>query len=291
VALVEVGLGGRLDATNVIDPRAAVVTSIALDHTEWLGTSIDAIAGEKGGIFKTARPAVIGERDSGIAELLSRIAASHDARPIVCALDRGEITEVQTTTDGTSFVVDGGSTLTVRTPLLGAHQAENAVTALVALDAAALAPWPTGSDSVVIPSIALPGRFQRVGRWIFDVAHNPSGAEVLADTIVAVSPPRPLVALLAVLGDKDWRGVMRALARVTDDVVLTLPPSAPPARRWNVDEALAFARTLSWRATAEPTFDVALSRADAMGETLLITGSFYTVGDAMTRLQVNPLAG
>jgi dihydrofolate synthase/folylpolyglutamate synthase len=291
VALVEVGLGGRLDATNVVDPRAAVVTSIALDHTEWLGTSIDAIAAEKGGIFKAARPAVIGERESGIAELLSRIAASHDARPIVCALDRGEITEVQTTTDGTSFVVDGGSALMVHTPLLGAHQAENAVTALVALDAAGLGPWPQGSDPVVIPSIALAGRFQRVGRWIFDVAHNPSGAEVLADTIVAVSPPRPLVALLAVLGDKDWRGVMRALARVTDDVVLTVPPSAPAARRWNVDEALAFARTLSWRATAEPTFDVALSHADAMGETLLITGSFYTVGDAMTRLQVNPLAG
>lgn len=291
VALVEVGLGGRLDATNVVDPRAAVVTSIALDHTEWLGTSIDAIAGEKGGIFKRARAAVIGERDSGIAELLSRIAASHDARPIVCARARGEITKVQTTTDGTSFVVDGDTALALRTPLLGAHQAENAVTALVALDVAALAPWPTGSDPFVIPGVALPGRFQRVGRWIFDVAHNPSGAEALADTIVAVSPARPLVALLAVLGDKDWRGVMRALARVTDNVVLTLPPSAPAARRWNVDEALAFARTLSWRATAEPTFDVALSRADEMGETLLITGSFYTVGDAMTRLQVNPLAG
>ena len=291
VAIVEVGLGGRLDATNVVDPRTAVVTSIALDHTEWLGNSIEAIAGEKGGIFKSARPAVIGERDTRIAELLTRIAVSHDARPIVCALDRGEIATVEITSDGTSFAVNGDSTLRVRTPLLGRHQAENAVTALVALDTAGLVAWPKRSETILIPSIALPGRFQRVGRWIFDVAHNPSGAEVVADTIAALSPRRPLVALLAVLGDKDWRAVMRALARVTDEVVLTVPPSAPVARVWDVDEALAFARTLSWHAVAEPRFDAALSRADSVGATLLITGSFYTVGDAMARLQVNPLAG
>jgi dihydrofolate synthase/folylpolyglutamate synthase len=291
VAVVEVGLGGRLDATNVVDPRVAAVTSIALDHTEWLGTSIDAIATEKGGIFKAGRPGVIGERDAGIAELLLRIAESHEARPIVSARDRGEIAKVQISNDGTSFVVDGGRTLAVRTPLLGAHQADNTVTALVALDAAGLAPWPTTSEALVIPEVALPGRFQRVGRWIFDVAHNPSGAEVLADTILAVSPARPLVALLAVLGDKDWRGIMHALSRVTDEVVLTLPPSAPAVRVWNVEEALAFARTLSWQAMAEPSFDAALARADATGATTLITGSFHTVGDAMARLQVNPLAG
>jgi dihydrofolate synthase / folylpolyglutamate synthase len=290
-AIVEVGLGGRLDATNVVDPRAAVVTSIALDHTEWLGDSIEAIAGEKGGIFKSGRPAVIGERDDGIAALLSRIAASHDASPIVSALDCGAITKVEIRGDGTSFVVDGDRALAVRTPLLGTHQAENTVTALVALDAAGLAPWPTEAEPIVLPGIALPGRFQRVGRWIFDVAHNPSGAEVLADTLLAVSPPRPLTALLAVLGDKDWRAVMRTLARATDQVMLTLPPSAPAARVWNLDEALDFARTLSWDAFAEPSFDAALARADAMGATLLITGSFYTVGDAMARLQVNPMAG
>jgi dihydrofolate synthase/folylpolyglutamate synthase len=290
-AIIEVGLGGRLDATNVVDPRAAVVTSIALDHTEWLGDSLEAIAGEKAGIFKAARPAVVGERDPGIAGLLSRIAAERGARPIVSARECGAIAEVQVTSDGTSFVIDGDRARAVRTPLLGTHQAENTVTALVGLDAADLEPWPTGSEPLVLPSIALPGRFQRVGRWIFDVAHNPSGAEALADTIVAVSPPRPLTALLAVLGDKDWRAVMRALARVTDDVVLTLPPSAPAARVWSLDEALAFARTLSWNAVAEPSFDAALARADTMGSTMLITGSFYTVGDAMARLQVNPLAG
>jgi dihydrofolate synthase/folylpolyglutamate synthase len=291
VAVVEVGLGGRLDATNVVDPRAAVVTSIALDHTEWLGDSIEAIAGEKGGIFKAQRPAIIGERDPHIAAQLSRIAAEREARPIVNAHDRGEIVAVQTTPDGTSFVLEGSSALTVSTPLLGAHQAGNAVTALVALDVAGLVPWPDAGSVVTIPSAALPGRFQCVGRWIFDVAHNPSGAAVLAETLSAISPPRPLVAVLGVLGDKDWRGIMRALAPVVDAVVVTRPPSAPDARAWDVGEALAFARTLAWSATAETSFDIALARAEEMGATMLITGSFHTVGDAMARLQVNPLAG
>ena len=291
VAIVEVGLGGRLDATNVVDPRAAVVTSIALDHTEWLGDSIEAIAGEKGGIFKGRRPAVIGERNPAIGALLSRIAAGHEAQPIAMATDRGEIGSVQTTSQGTSFHLEGEQPLVVRTPLVGAHQAQNAITALVALDAAGLVAWPETGSVVAIPNVALPGRFQRVGRWIFDVAHNPSGAEVLAAALLAVSPRRPLVALLGVLGDKDWRGIMRALVRVVDTVVLTRPPSAPDSRVWDVGEAHAFARSLSWRVVAERNFDTALSRADELGSTTLITGSFHTVGDAMVRLQVNPLAG
>lgn len=291
VAVIEVGLGGRLDATNVVDPRAAIVSSIAIDHTEWLGDSIEAIAGEKGGIFKAGRPAIVGERDPGIAAQLSRIAAARDARPIVRARDRGEIAAIETTTAGTSFVLEGASPLTIRTPLLGAHQAGNAVTALTALDVAGLVPWPDAGSTVTVPGAALPGRFQQVGRWIFDVAHNPSGAAVLAETLAAISPPRPLVAVLGVLGDKDWRGIMHALARVVDAVVVVRPPSAPDARAWDVDEAVVFARTLAWRAIGEKSFEAALTRADEMGATTLITGSFHTVGDAMARLQVNPLDG
>jgi dihydrofolate synthase/folylpolyglutamate synthase len=289
VAVIEVGLGGRLDATNVVTPRAAVVTSIALDHTEWLGDSIEAIAGEKGGIFKPQRVAVIGERNAGIARMLAAIASSRHANPIVVARDRGEITAVNTTMDGTSFVVESDRPLAVRTPLAGSHQADNTVTALAALDAAGLAPWP--SDAFSVPEVALPGRFQRVGKWIFDVAHNPSGAHVLAETVLAVSPRPPIAVLLGVLGDKDWRGIMRALAPVAHHVVLTRPPSAPGARVWNLDEALSFAQTLPWNASAESRFDAALARAESAGETTLITGSFHTVGDAMARLQVNPLAG
>jgi dihydrofolate synthase/folylpolyglutamate synthase len=292
VALVEVGLGGRLDATNVVDPRAAVVTSIALDHTEWLGSTIEAIASEKAGIFKAGRPAVVGERDARLAAMLSRIAATRDARPILAARDRGAIVHVRLTREGTEFMLDDGDReAAVVTPLIGRHQADNTITALAALDASDLAPWPASSECISIPDVALPGRFQRVGRWIFDVAHNPSGAAELAHTMREVGLPRPIAAVLGVLGDKDWRGIMSALSLEVDEVVLTQPPSAPAARAWNLDEALTHARSLSWSARREPSFDAALARAESMGATVLIAGSFHTVGDAMTCLQVNPLAG
>ncbi|MDQ4081050.1 MAG: bifunctional folylpolyglutamate synthase/dihydrofolate synthase, partial [Gemmatimonadota bacterium] len=291
VAVIEVGLGGRLDATNVVDPRAAVVTSIALDHTEWLGSTLEQIAAEKGAIFKANRPAVIGEQDARIAELLAQIGASRGARPIVVTRARGDVTNVRVTITGSEFVLArGGREVVITTPLHGKHQADNTVTALTALDASGLVRWPE-SSTIRIPDVLLPGRFQRVGRYVFDVAHNPSGATVLAETLRQVELERPIVAVLGVLGDKDWRGIMSALSPVVDQVVLTQPPSAPATRVWKLDEALEFASTLSWSARSEPSFDAALARADESGATVLIAGSFHTVGDAMARLQVNPLAG
>jgi dihydrofolate synthase/folylpolyglutamate synthase len=98
-------------------------------------------------------------------------------------------------------------------------------------------------------------------------------------------------ALVTVLADKDWRGMLRALAPAVDRFVLSTAPTAPPGRVWHPDEALAFARGEGWDAELEPDFDRALARAGAVGETVLVTGSFHTVGDAMLRLQVDPLAG
>ena len=135
----------------------------------------------------------------------------------------------------------------------------------------------------------MPGRFQRDGRFLFDVAHNPDGAAVLATTLRAVKPPRPVVVLLTVLADKDWRGMMRALAPVADRFVLTYSPTAPSQRAWDAREALAFARDEGWAAELEESFDAAVDRAATLGETVVVTGSFHTVGDAMARLQLSPL--
>ena len=139
--------------------------------------------------------------------------------------------------------------------------------------------------------VRLPGRFHREGRFIFDVAHNPDGAAVLAATVKAVGEPRPIAALLTVLTDKDWRGVMGALASVVDVFVLTAAPTAPASRAWNADEALAYARSRGWHAVLERDFDKAIATASSLAATVLVTGSFHTVGDAMARLQVDPLAG
>ena len=102
---------------------------------------------------------------------------------------------------------------------------------------------------------------------------------------------RPVAVLLTVLADKDWRGIMLALAPVADLFVLTDAPTAPASRAWHVEEAVAFARAEGLDAIREDDFDAAITRATALGGTVLVTGSFHTVGDAMARLQVDPLGG
>lgn len=293
VAVIEVGLGGRLDSTNVLDPLVAGVTSIGVDHTEYLGDTIEQIAAEKAGIFKRGRPAVIGECDPRVARLLASHASAVGAAPIDVVRDSVELSDVRLERGGTSVTMTtAGGTRRLWTPLAGAHQAQNLSTALAMLAAAgpAYAIAEAATDNA-LRRARLPGRFQRVDRWIFDVAHNPDGARVLASTLRAVTVPRPLVAVLCVLADKDWRGMIIELAPAVDSLVLTTAPSAPLGRIWDLGDALEFARQHHASVECESDFGAALDRAAAMGESVLVTGSFHTVGDAMLRLQVSPLAG
>jgi dihydrofolate synthase/folylpolyglutamate synthase len=142
-----------------------------------------------------------------------------------------------------------------------------------------------------IGQTVLPGRFQRSGKYLFDVAHNPAGALVLADVLRAVRPQTPVVAVLSVLADKDWRGIMDVLAPAVDSFILTVAPTSPPSRTWSLPEPLGYAREKGWKAVVHRDFDRALVRAAEEGATVLITGSFHTVGDAMDRLEVSPTAG
>lgn len=293
VAVIETGLGGRLDSTNVVRPVVAGVTAIGIDHVEYLGTTRESIAFEKAGIFKRGVPAVIGEPDPAIAALLEAHGLSHGATPIASVWRDAPPANVSVSGHGTAFDVRLGSeTARLQTPLAGAHQASNAMVALLMLQVAG-EPWRTSlrDSEAGLARVRLPGRFHREGRFIFDVAHNPDGASVLAATVKAVGEPRPVAALLTVLTDKDWRGVMGALAPVVDVFVLTSAPTAPASRAWNVDEALAYARSRGWEAVLERDFDRAITTASSLASTVLVTGSFHTVGDAMARLQVDPLAG
>ncbi|MDF1501507.1 folylpolyglutamate synthase/dihydrofolate synthase family protein [Roseisolibacter sp. H3M3-2] len=292
VAVVETGLGGRLDSTNVVRPLVAGVTAIGLDHTDLLGDTREAIAAEKGGIFKAGAAAVVGEPDPAIRAALAAQARAAGAGPVRVVAEECTVSDVALTAGGTAFALDApfGRARLV-TPLLGAYQAHNAATALTMLDAAG-DPWwmPIDRVAAALGEVRLAGRFQRVGRWLFDVAHNPDGARVLGQTLGALAPERPVVALVTVLSDKDWRGMLRALAPAVDHLVLSVAPTAPPGRVWPLAAAAAFAAEQGWDAVAEPDFDRALALASARGRTVLVTGSFHTVGDAMLRLQVDPLA-
>ena len=292
-AVIETGLGGRLDSTNVVQPVVAGVTSIGIDHVEYLGETREEIAAEKAGIFKAGVPAVIGERDHGIRALLADLASVRGSTPILDVVSIAGPDEVAVTGDGTVFTVTVGHERgEVRTALAGAHQAWNASLALLMLNAAEGSFATTLEEArAALPRVRLPGRFQRVDPFIFDVAHNPDGAGVLAATVSAVRPPRPIAVVLCVLADKDWRGVMSALAQVVDVFVLTDAPTAPSSRAWDRDAAVAHARERGWEAVSEPDFDRAIERATSLANTVLVTGSFHTVGDAMARLNVDPVDG
>jgi len=267
VAVIEVGLGGRLDATNVITPLVSVVTKIALEHTDYLGTDLKGIAREKAGIAKRGVPFVTGEPDADLRAELVREAERRAAVPVVVV--------------DTTRRAEPGTRLGLRGP----HQVANAWVAGAALkQLPASAGLPAGPPigEEIPASFAdayIPARFDVRGKWIFDVAHNPDGMRVLVEALASHQPPRPLHALVGIRSDKDWRPMLALLAPVVDRLVLTMPPSIPMLQRWSVSDVSA-----GPAAHVEPDFDAALREVQEGAATVLVTGSFHTVGDALSRL-------
>ena len=265
VAVIEVGLGGRLDSTNVITPLVSVVTKIAREHTDYLGTDLATIAREKAGIAKPGVPFVTGERDPAVRAELAAEAGRRGAAPVI--------------------LVDTTRPPTRRLGLLGRHQQTNAWVALEALNRL---PPPFGPAGDTWPEsfgrAYVPGRFDVRGKWIFDVAHNPDGALVLADTLRDCNPPRPRHALVGVLGDKDYLGMIDALAPQVDAFVFTVPDSAPEKRRWDLGRLERELGRLTVAHEFEPRFERALERVGVDAASVIVTGSFHTVGDALARL-------
>jgi len=269
IAVVEVGLGGRLDSTNVLDPSVSVVTHIGLDHTEYLGGSLADIAREKAGIAKPGRPFVVGEIRADIADVLTREGSARRA-------------DVRRVPADARF---GGAV-----GLAGPHQARNAAVAEATLNALPDGLRPSaGAIEQGFAAARLAGRFDRRGKWIFDVAHNLSGIEALTDALAQAQAPRPLHALVGILADKEWGPMVERLTAAVDALWVTDPPSAPAERQWDLKlVGQAVGRLGGWadegRLTVEAVFDVALRDVQKGARTVLVTGSFHTVGDALARL-------
>lgn len=292
VAAVETGLGGALDSTNVLDPVVAAVTNISLDHTEFLGNSLQSIADEKGGIFKFGRAAVIGEPRLDLAKRLAERAAERGATPISIVRSDWRAWSVSLAGGMTSFTAATPLGRTrLSTPLIGEHQVRNTLTALAAIHAA-------GRDYAIkkeninraLSSVTLPGRFQRVREWVFDVAHNAAGARALAEALTTRRSPPPVTIVLGVLKDKDWYGMIDALAPVADHFIITQPPTAPVERAWDPLAAAAHANACKVPVSLDPDFGIAMDRAASLPGTKVVCGSFHTVGDAMALLGIDPFA-
>ena len=293
VAAVEVGLGGRLDATNVVEPDVAVITNIARDHAEWLGETIEEIAAEKAGIIKPGVPVLTAERGPRALEVF-RARAQEAGAPLL-TLEPDAIRDVRVAGDGTRLTVRTRTwgELELHTPLLGEHQARNAALAGRALEM--LPPELRPETDAVIRGVAevrWPGRLQRerIGdqTWVFDAAHNAAGVEAMVAALGAIGAPRPIVAVVGILSDKEWPPMLAPLLGFVDTLILTEPPTAPEHRRW--DPAMVAASLASERVVALPDFRAALAeaRASAGSGTVIVTGSFHTVGDALAALDLAP---
>jgi len=296
VAIIEVGLGGRLDSTNVLRPLVSAVTNVQMDHADYLGDTLAEIAVEKAGIVKPGVPFVTGETDPALVDVFRRVAAGLGA-PFHPVDATARLRDLDLARDHTSFTLETRSWGEVRlsTPLVGVHQATNAALAVEVLEHLP-GELRAAREALVrgIAGVAHPGRDQIEildGRtWLFDVAHNTAGILSLVDTLDRLDLPRPLVALVGVLGDKDWPSMLPPLFSRADLAVLTQPPSAPPERRWDpraVGEVVAGAGPLR----VEEDFLTALSAArNAAGEgTVVVTGSCHTVGSALSALGIEPL--
>ncbi|MDU7804245.1 MAG: bifunctional tetrahydrofolate synthase/dihydrofolate synthase, partial [Serratia marcescens] len=274
VVILEVGLGGRLDATNIVDPSVAVITSIALDHTDWLGNDRESIGREKAGIFRSGKPAVVGEPD--MPDSIRQVAETLGA-PLY---RRGEAWSFSE--QGDRWQWQGGDTLLTDLPTPNVPLA-NAATALAALNCS-----PLEIDERAIftglQQATLPGRFQIVRReptLILDVAHNPHAAGYLAGRLAKLPHDGGKVrAVVGMLSDKDIAGTLACLSEQVDEWYCA-PLDGP---RGASVEQLAQHLTEPRRFNdVETAWRQAMQDADKQ-DIVIVCGSFHTVAQVMAAL-------
>ncbi|NIR59262.1 MAG: bifunctional tetrahydrofolate synthase/dihydrofolate synthase [Gammaproteobacteria bacterium] len=281
VLVLEVGLGGRLDAVNILDPDVAVITSIGIDHTDWLGADRGGIAREKAGILRGGHPAVCGEPDPP-----PDVAAT--AADLRVALYRvGHEFDYRETEGGWDWIGPDHRLLALPPPAVpGGHQVRNAATALMAL-ALVGAPLRPAEDAVraAMNAVRLPGRLQVMPgaiEVVLDVGHNAQAAAALSEALGRMAP-RPTHAVAAMLAGKDVGGMVAALAPQIDHWHVTQAHTARALARERVAEALRGAAPEA-AITLWPDVAAALDgarRAVGAGGRVMVLGSFYTVAEAL----------
>ncbi len=299
VAVLEVGMGGRYDATNIVEPLVAGITTVALDHEEYLGRTVDAIASEKAGIVKPGVPLIVGSMPTEALTVIETVASQR--RAPMWRLNRDFRVEGKSPArfryDGITFCADELSCT-----LEGRHQMGNAACALAMIEAAGASGLPVSEAAIRagLRSVRWEGRLEVVEREptvLLDGAHNPSAAEVLADYLAQHRCDHPGSRVILVLGmmrDKDHRGFLARLLPVVDEVVLTQADIARAACAEDLRRALA---DLVPSAHAVPLVADALvlaKRLAAAPDLICVTGSLMLVGDIKALLRgcwPSPLRG
>jgi dihydrofolate synthase/folylpolyglutamate synthase len=302
VAVVEVGLGGAWDATNVLDAPVAVITPIGLDHVELLGDTVAEIATEKAGIIHPGSSAILAAQPVAAAAELIKRAIEVEAAVAREGMEFG-VADRQIAVGGQVLTLQGlgGLYEQVFMPLHGAYQAQNAVCALAAVEAffgigAETGPLDIDIVRAAFAAVTSPGRLEPVRSAptvLVDASHNPAGMTVTVEALGEGFDFRQLVGVVAMLADKDVRGSLTVLEPALDQIVVTQNSSS---RAMSADELGALAVEIfgAERVTVEPRLDDALETAVRLAEEnadgvlagsgVLVTGSVVTAGEARTLL-------
>ena len=289
VAVVEVGLGGRLDATRACEARVTAITPVSFDHMEYLGTTLGAIAGEKAGILKPGVPAVVSRQEPEALAALERRAGEVGA-PVL--LEGRDFSLAPRPDARLAYAGPGGVLEELTLGLRGEHQRQNAAVALACLGLLGERGFPTSAQArrQGLAGARWPGRLEELGGQppvLLDGAHNPAGVQVLLAGLRALYPGRRVHCVFGVVADKDRGPMLRALLPACASVHLTpldTPRSLPPERY--LDEA----RALCAEVSAYPSLNAALAGARvraAPGDVLLCTGSLFLVGSVRARWSGN----
>ena len=288
VWILEIGMGGRLDASNSMDPTAVLITNVSLDHCDWLGNDIESIAAEKAGVMRNGVPAIFGAENVPAAVL--RHAKESGAQLLVAGTDFGYSAHDDGTWDWR------GRTRTLQAlqapGLAGAFQIRNAAGVLALLEAAGLGDT-LDADSVnrVLPAVRLPGRAECIAAhgtsWLLDVAHNPAAATVLAETLQSSGFAGSTTAIIGILDDKDVDGVIAALRDQVERwiAVTANSPRAVPANELARQIANACDRPCLVAESVAAAMDFA-RRDHTENDRILVTGSFFLVGPVRERLRL-----
>ena len=277
IAVIETGLGGRLDSTNVIEPLVSVITNVSFDHTAYLGNTIEAIAREKAGIIKKGVPVVTGAADVPLDIIYK--AAKGIGSPVYSLwrnFSYEKTGEQAMSYWGPSRALEG-----IRVNLKGDHQLANSAVALCAVDVLSTAGFPVRDNAIFdsLSRIRCQGRLEEVRQRptvLIDGAHNPSGIHVLTEFIKACYGDRKKILIFGVMKDKEYDRMLQEIVPAMDTTILTKPVTeralAPSLMKAYAKGAIVAEDTRSALRTAKT-----LSGEDSL---ILVTGSFYTIGEA-----------
>jgi dihydrofolate synthase/folylpolyglutamate synthase len=285
IAVLEVGMGGRLDATNIVDPLLSVVTDISLDHTEWLGSTIAAIAREKAGILRRNGTLITLPQHPEANQVLGEVAAELNVRGVSAT---GYLPPVAGAA-GPYFVTALGETVAVESPLAGAHQHRNVALAIAtAVELAGKAGIAITAKAIAagIRQTRWPGRLERIERrgveWVLDVAHNPAGAWALRAGLNGFLPEeKPRALIFSCLRDKAIAEMAQILFPLFEQVILAPIHSARAAA---MDDLLAAAKATGTPAVACGSVAEALQQGQRCAGVIVVSGSVYLVGEARALL-------